>query len=180
MPRQLTRTGAVLLPLVLLLGACGGGASPSAAGPTAGPTVDAPTAAPTEQPSGAAGGGATVEAADVGTVGTVLVDGASGLTLYIFTRDVKDSGESACTGDCLVTWPALTVAAGETPTGGEGVTGTLGTITRTDDNTLQVTYNGLPLYFFQGDTAAGQANGVYEFWEVIAALPRGSDEPQPS
>jgi len=119
-------------------------------------------------------------AAEVGTVGTVLVDGASGLTLYIFTKDVKDSGESVCTGECLVTWPALTVAAGETPTGGEGVTGALGTITRTDDNTLQVTYNGLPLYFFQGDTAAGQANGVYEFWEVVAALPRGSDEPRPS
>jgi len=184
MPRQLTRTGAVLLPLVLLLVACGGGASPSAAEPTVGPTVDSPTDAPTEQPSEAPteqpSGGATVEAADVGTVGTVLVDGAGGMTLYIFTKDVMDSGASACTGGCLDTWPALTVAAGETPTGGEGVTGTLGTITRTDDNTLQVTYNGLPLYFFQGDTAAGQANGVYEFWEVVAALPRGSDEPQPS
>ena len=168
MPRQLTRTGAVLLPLVLLLGACGGGASPSAAEPTVGPTVDTPTDAPTEQPSEAAGGGATVEATDVGTVGTVLVDGAGGMTLYIFTKDVMDSGESVCTGDCLVTWPALTVAAGESPSGGEGVAGTLGTITRTDDNTLQVTYNGLPLYFFQGDAAAGQANGVYEFWEVVA------------
>ena len=93
--------------------------------------------------------------------------GATGLTLYIFTEDVKDSGESVCTGECLVTWPALTVAAGETPTGGEGVTGALGTITRTDDNTLQVTYNGLPLYFFKNDTAPGDANGVYEKWEVV-------------
>jgi Secreted repeat of unknown function len=24
-----------------------------------------------------------------------------------------------------------------------------------------VTYNGLPLYFYSGDTAAGAANGVY-------------------
>ncbi|MGZ8722391.1 MAG: COG4315 family predicted lipoprotein [Aeromicrobium sp.] len=168
MPRQLSRTGAALLPLVLLLGACGGGASPSAAEPTVGPTVEAPTEAPTEQPSEAAGGGATVEAADVGTVGTVLVDGASGMTVYIFTKDVKDSGESACTGGCLDTWPALTVAAGETPTGGDGVSGTLGTITRTDDSTLQVTYNGLPLYFFKNDAAPGDANGVYENWEVVA------------
>jgi len=168
MPRQLTRTGAVLLPLVLLLAACGGGASPSPAEPTAGPTVEAPSDAPTEQPSDAAGGGATVEAADVGTVGTVLVDGASGMTLYIFTKDVKDSGVSACTGGCLDTWPALTVAAGETPAGGDGVTGTLGTITRTDDSTLQVTYNGLPLYFFKNDAAPGDANGVYENWEVVA------------
>ncbi len=166
MPRQLTRTGAVLLPLVLLLAACGGGATQ--APETFTPPSTGPTEAPTEQPSEAVGGGATVEAADVGTVGTVLVDGASGLTLYIFTEDVKDSGASVCTGECLVTWPALTVAAGETPTAGEGVTGELGTITRTDDGSIQVTYNGLPLYFFQGDTAPGQANGVYELWEVVA------------
>jgi predicted lipoprotein with Yx(FWY)xxD motif len=168
--RLTTLARALLLPLALTLAACGGGQTASPVAPTLAPTpsAEAPSEAPTEQPSEAGGGEATVEAAEVGTVGTVLVDGASGLTLYIFTRDVKDSGESVCTGDCLVTWPALTVAADETPTGGEGVTGALGTITRTDDNTLQVTYNGLPLYFFQGDTAAGQANGVYEFWEVVA------------
>ena len=92
---------------------------------------------------------------------------ATGLTLYIFTKDTKDSGKSVCTGGCLETWPALTVDAGETPTGGDGVTGTLGTITREDDGTLQVTYNGLPLYFFKNDQAPGDANGIYEFWEVV-------------
>lgn len=166
MRRHTFLAAALLLPLALA--ACGGGASPSPAEPTVGPTVEAPSEAPTEQPSEAAGGEATVVAADVGTVGTVLVDGASGLTLYIFTEDVMDSGESACTGECIANWPALTVAAGETPTGGEGVTGTLGTITRADDNTLQVTYNGLPLYFFKNDAAPGDANGVYEKWEVVA------------
>jgi len=162
MPRPTTIARAPLLLLALALAACGPGASASPAAPTIGatPTAEAPTAAPTAGP--------TVEAAEVGTVGTVLVDGASGLTLYIFTQDVRESGESACTGECLVTWPALTVAAGETPTGGASVTGTLGTITRTDDGTVQVTYDGLPLYFFAGDTAAGQANGVYELWEVVA------------
>jgi predicted lipoprotein with Yx(FWY)xxD motif len=162
-----TLAAAGLLPLALLLAACGGGATQAPetfTPPSTGPTVEAPT----DQPSEGAGGGATVEAADVGAVGTVLVDGASGMTLYIFTKDVKDSGESVCTGDCLVTWPALTVAAGETPSGGEGVTGALGTITRPDDSTLQVTYNGLPLYFFKNDAAPGDANGVYENWEVVA------------
>jgi predicted lipoprotein with Yx(FWY)xxD motif len=90
------------------------------------------------------------------------------MTLYIFTMDVKDSGESACTGGCLETWPALTVDAGATPTGGPGVTGELGTITRADDGTLQVTYNGLPLYFFKNDQAPGDLNGVYEKWETVA------------
>ena len=78
------------------------------------------------------------------------------MTVYVFTKDVKDSGKSACTGDCLKTWPALTVPAGATPTAGTGVTGKLGTITR-DDGTLQVTYNGLPLYFFKNDKAPGDA-----------------------
>ena len=88
------------------------------------------------------------------------------MTVYIFTKDVKDSGKSACTGGCLDTWPALTVAAGATPTGGAGVTGKLGTITR-DDGTLQVTYNGLPLYYFKNDKAPGDANGIYENWEAV-------------
>ena len=50
---------------------------------------------------------------------------------------------------------------------GDGVIGKLGTITRADDGTLQVTYNGMPLYFFSGDTAAGDANGVYTNWEAV-------------
>jgi predicted lipoprotein with Yx(FWY)xxD motif len=114
----------------------------------------------------AAAGGLTVDAKPVGTVGTVLV-ASNGMTLYTFTDDVKDSGKSACTGQCIATWPALTVPAGGTPTGGTAVTGTLGTITREDDGTLQVTYNGLPLYFFANDKAPGDANGVYEKWEVV-------------
>ena len=97
----------------------------------------------------------------------MLVAGSNGMTVYIFTKDVKDSGTSVCTEGCLETWPALTVAAGETPTGGDGVTGTLGTITREDDGTLQVTYNGLPLYFFKNDQAPGDSNGVYENWEAV-------------
>jgi predicted lipoprotein with Yx(FWY)xxD motif len=90
---------------------------------------------------------ATVEAKPVGTIGTVLVAGSNGMTVYVFAKDVKDSGTSACTDGCITTWPALTVPAGGTPTAGAGVTGKLGTITRVDNQTLQVTYNGLPLYF---------------------------------
>jgi predicted lipoprotein with Yx(FWY)xxD motif len=141
-------------------------AAPSVAASQAAPSVAASEAAPSEAPS-AATGGATVEAKEVGTAGTILVDGASGMTVYLFTKDTKDSGTSACTGGCLDTWPALTVPAGGTPTGGSGVTGTLGTITRADDGSLQVTYNGLPLYFFKNDKAPGDLNGVYENWETV-------------
>jgi predicted lipoprotein with Yx(FWY)xxD motif len=81
------------------------------------------------------------------------------MTLYQFGKDVKDSGKTACAGGCVPNWPALTVAAGITPTGGTGVTGKLATFTR-DDGTLQVTYNGLPVYFYIGDKVVGDANGA--------------------
>jgi len=141
-------------------------AAPSVAAPSVEASEAAPSEAASEAPS-AATGGATVDAKEVGAAGTILVDGASGMTVYMFTKDTKDSGTSACTGGCLATWPALTVPAGGTPTGGSGVTGTLGTITRADDGTLQVTYNGLPLYFFKNDQAPGDLNGVYENWETV-------------
>jgi predicted lipoprotein with Yx(FWY)xxD motif len=141
-------------------------AAPSVAAPSVEASEAAPSEAASEAPPSAATGGATVEAKEVGAAGTILVDGASGMTVYLFTKDVKDSGKSECSGGCADTWPALSVAASDTPTGGSGVTGTLGTITR-DDGTLQVTYNGLPLYFFKNDKAPGDLNGVYENWETV-------------
>ena len=161
----------VLAAAAIAISACssgGGGATTRPAATTAA-TTGAATTAPAATTAGSpAAGGTTVEAKSVGTAGTILVDGATGLTLYIFTKDKKDSGKSECTGGCLETWPALTVDAGETPSGGSGVTGTLATITRADNSALQVTYNGLPLYFFKNDKAPGDLNGVYENWETVA------------
>jgi predicted lipoprotein with Yx(FWY)xxD motif len=105
--------------------------------------------------------------ATVGSEGTLLVAGSNGMTVYTFSKDVANSGTSACTGACITRWPALTIAAGSTPAGGTGVAGKLGTIARTDDGTTQVTYNGLPLYFFSGDTAPGDANGIYTGWAAV-------------
>ena len=99
--------------------------------------------------------------------GTLLVATSNQMTVYTFDKDVAGSGVSTCTGGCLTNWPALTIAAGDTPTGGAGVTGTLGTIVRADNGATQVTYNGLPLYFFINDTAPGDANGIYTNWRAI-------------
>ncbi len=139
-----TRTlsfAAVLLAAVALAG-CGGSSS-------------SPTPAPAS--------GATVNATSVGTVGTVLVAGSNGHTLYEFANDVNGSGTSACTGGCATTWPPLAAPATGSPTGGSGVTGTFATITRSD-GIVQVTYNGSPLYVYSGDSAAGQSNGNYPKW----------------
>ena len=117
--------------------------------------------------SSAATSSATVVAVTAGSNGTVLAAGSNGKTIYTFTNDKANSGTSACTGACLVKWPALTVPAGTTPTGGPGVTGKLGTITRADDATLEVTYNGLPLYFYIGDKAPGDTTGSYPNWNLV-------------
>jgi predicted lipoprotein with Yx(FWY)xxD motif len=161
---------ATLAFMAVAVGACNSGAaSPTtaAAPPTAGPTAAAPTLPASSPATSPAASGATVEATSVGSLGTVLVAGSNGMTVYTFAKDVKDSGTSACVGGCISTWPALTVPAGATPVAGAGVTGTIGTITRPDDGTLQVTYNGLPLYFFSGDSAPGDANGVYTNWAAV-------------
>ena len=99
--------------------------------------------------------------------GTLLVASSNGMTVYTFDKDVAGSGTSNCSGDCLTAWPALTVPAGDTATGGDGVTGTLSTITRADNGALQVTYNGLPLYFFFKDKKPGDTNGIYPNWRAI-------------
>jgi len=164
--------GSLFITAALVVGCSSTGASASAPAASQAPASVAPASvapasqAPASAAASAASGAITVDAKPVGAAGTVLVDGKSGLTVYTFTKDVKDSGKSNCTGGCADTWPALTVPAGATPTGGASLTGKLGTLTR-DDGTLQVTYNGLPLYFFKNDKAPGDANGIYEYWEAV-------------
>jgi len=98
-------------------------------------------------------GVATVTASST-KLGMVLVDG-SGRTLYLFEKDQPD--QSACSGACAAAWPVDN--SNGTPKAGSGVKASLlGTIKRSD-NTTQVTYNHHPLYYYSGDSAAGQQNG---------------------
>ena len=107
-----------------------------------------------------------------------VVTGKDGLSLYVFTKDTTP-GSSACNGDCAGSWPPLTVAAAGDVTAGAGVTGTLGTITRTDGK-LQVTLGGAPLYYFAGDAAAGDIKGqkLNDVWYLAspAGAPAGDDD----
>jgi predicted lipoprotein with Yx(FWY)xxD motif len=90
-------------------------------------------------------------------LGTVLVAG-NGFTLYLFVPD-KQSGVSTCYGGCATAWPPLLLTGTDAPVYGPGVKpGLLGSTKRTD-GTLQVTYNGWPLYLWQGDSVPGQATG---------------------
>lgn len=88
-----------------------------------------------------------------------IVVGPDGLSLYVFERDPSDGSESVCTGDCADAWPPLTVEDEGSLTVGDGIDASVGTLERTD-GTLQVTLGGLPLYYFQGDSAPGDVAGV--------------------
>lgn len=97
-------------------------------------------------------------------LGTILVD-AKGMTLYMFTEDTEN--KSNCAGDCLTAWPPY-----EGPVfAGEGVDGSLVGTTEATDGSVQVTYNGWPLYYWQEDKAPGDATGqaVGEVWYVLNA-----------
>ena len=145
--------GALALSVLALTG-CSQGEATSAADTSNSPSEVAEPAAD-----------ATLATAD-SDLGKIVVDSA-GMTLYVFDKDVADSGESTCEGECLVKWPAV-VAESDTPAV-EGVSGTVGVITRTD-GTKQVTLNGLPLYYWAGDAAVGDTTGqaVGGVWWVVA------------
>jgi predicted lipoprotein with Yx(FWY)xxD motif len=110
------------------------------------------SSSPTSSPAGQSGV-ATVAATST-KLGTILVDG-SGRTLYLFEKDQPD--QSACAGACAAAWP-VDQSSG-TPKAGSGVKASLlGTVHRSD-GTTQVTYNHHPLYYYAGDSGAGQQNG---------------------
>jgi predicted lipoprotein with Yx(FWY)xxD motif len=132
-----------------VLAACGGKSS-STNGSGAGGSGSNPS-------GGATGMSAlTVNTGSAGSVGTVLVN-ADGLTLYHWKGETTSSLQ--CTGSCLSTWLIATVNGGGAPTGGMHVTGKLATFTRSDGAGTQITYNGMPLYTYTGDSKAGEANG---------------------
>ena len=115
--------------------------------------------------STAATGIASLSTAD-SSLGTIVVDD-KGMTVYVFDNDTQGSGQSSCAGQCLANWPPVT--ADKAPSL-DGVTGDVDTITATDGST-QVTLDGWPLYYFAGDSAAGDTNGqaVSNIWWVVGA-----------
>jgi predicted lipoprotein with Yx(FWY)xxD motif len=135
----------------------------------------ATAAAPTSAPSAPVAKAPVAAAADAKTasisLGKVIVDG-SGHTAYFFDKDTKGSTTSACTGGCAATWPAIT-SASATPKV-TGITGTVATIPSAGGK-FQITVNGMPIYDFSGDSAAGDSNGqgVAGIW--WAAGPDGTE-----
>jgi len=86
------------------------------------------------------------------SLGATVLTRTNGHTLS--SLSVETHGRFVCTGGCLGTWKPLVVPHGVKPKGPVR----LGTIRRPDGKT-QVTFKGRPLYSFDGDAKAGEANG---------------------
>jgi predicted lipoprotein with Yx(FWY)xxD motif len=108
----------------------------------------------------------TLQLAQNDELGSFLVD-QDGYTLYMFTKDVK--GTSNCYDQCLTAWPAL-LTEGE-PTLKEGLIADLVSTTTRKDGSVQLTYNGWPLYYYQKDMKPGDVTGqaVGNVWWVVSA-----------
>lgn len=99
---------------------------------------------------------ATVSSLRIPELGSSLV-GPNGMTLYVFANDTQGEA-SACYDNCATAWPPLLVESADEIVAGVNLNAELGTIERTD-GTLQVTYNGWPLYYWQDDAVIGDATG---------------------
>ena len=131
---------ATVVAAALMVAACGSSSSGSGSSASAPPSAG----------SGAALSGSTLKTATIS--GATVLTNAKGFTLYSFAPDTRTA--SKCNGTCAQLWPPVKGPA----TAGHGVTGKLGTITRSN-GTTQATYNGRPLYTYVADSAPGQAKG---------------------
>jgi predicted lipoprotein with Yx(FWY)xxD motif len=181
--KRMTYAVALLAVLALAVAGCGSDSSSSSSsggaygGKSGGGSGGETSTASAETKPAASGGGADgiVAAAKAGDLGTVLVN-SEGLTLYDFHKD--KGGTSSCYGACASAWPPL-LTEGNPQAQGAAQRSMLGT-TKRQDGTLQVTYNGWPLYTYVADQAPGEANGndIDQFGAEWYALQPNGEEPE--
>jgi predicted lipoprotein with Yx(FWY)xxD motif len=180
---------ALLVVAALVVAGCGGGSDSSSGGAYGGkgggggskPAANEETTESGakggygESGEAASGGDGIVSAAKVGDLGTVLVT-SDGLTLYDFHKD--QGSKSACYGACAAAWPPL-LTEGNPQAQGPADRSMLGTTKRTG-RTVQVTYNGWPLYTYAGDQGPGEANGndISQYGAEWYALMPNGEEPE--
>jgi len=108
----------------------------------------------TSSPGGGSGGGG---GGTQNLLATMTLNGAPGFvnsanhTVYVFDADLASPGHSVCNGACAANWPPVAAPNGALPGGWTAITRT--------DNSMQLAYNGRPLYTFIADSAPGQFNG---------------------
>jgi predicted lipoprotein with Yx(FWY)xxD motif len=90
----------------------------------------------------------------------VMAD-ANGRTVYMFDKDMANSGKSVCNGPCAALWPAV-------PAGSATPSAPYSVVMR-DDGSKQLAYNGKPLYLYSADRKPGDRNGdnFKGIWHVV-------------
>lgn len=170
--------GLTLAAVAMVAAACSSTSSSTSAAAGATTASLPPSTAASAVPTPAASGSATSGSAASGSVLALKTESgsqgiwltnSSGRTLYVFTKDKGSTSE--CYGACATAWPPLLATGPVTISGKFTVPSDLGTTTRTD-GTKQVTYGGHPLYYFAGDTAAGQTKGqgVGGVWFLVGPV----------
>lgn len=100
------------------------------------------------------------------TRGTYLI-GFNGMTLYEYAKDLDSSN---CTGTCAKTWPPYIVPSKDVLANVQaGIPGMVSSVPRADGS-MQVTYDGHPLYFYTGDSVSGDMNGEQQSaaWSIVS------------
>ena len=112
--------------------------------------------------------------ADGSDYGTMLFD-ERGQAIYLF--DTESPGAPECYDDCSAAWPPV-LTDGPPEADGEVDAGLLGTTER-DDGSVQVTYNGHPLYFYAdedpGEVLCHDVDDFGGTWLVVT--PEGEPAP---
>jgi predicted lipoprotein with Yx(FWY)xxD motif len=154
-----------LLPIGMILAATFAGCASSTSSAQDEPaSTRAPIATAAASTAGAKGPKLKITASDYGQI---LTSGR-GRSLYLFTADQGKA--SNCSGDCATAWPPYIIKS--KPVAGPGArSGKIGT-TRRSDGSLQATYAGHPVYFYEGDDEPGEVlcQAVNEFggyWYVL-------------
>jgi len=146
--------------------------------PTAAQVDPAATNVPGESPvavnTGASGSNPLVVATEGGPA--PYLANSAGSALYALQGD---NDGSKCDQECTRVWPPMTVAE-SLPSNTPGLeAGKIGTIQRADGS-LQVTYDGHPLYNYAADGGAGRTagHGVSDKWgQWFLVSPQGTPVP---
>lgn len=119
---------------------------------------------PATQSLGGAQAALTVEESQ--QFGEYLAD-AQGRPLYVYEQDSE--GESSCYDACAENWPPLTADAGMPAVNDPSIDQSLLDTIERDDGTMQVTYEGKPLYYYAEDQGAGEPTGEQGDWALAEA-----------
>jgi predicted lipoprotein with Yx(FWY)xxD motif len=147
----------------LLAGVLALGAAATVAACSSSPSSSAassPSSAAGSSSSASVAASVTISEKTIPGVGTVLVN-ERGQTLYLLTSE-KGGKEITCTqaNGCTKVWPETLLTSGMTAAkAGSGVQPSLLGTVKDASGSLEVTYNGWPLYTFSGDSGPDMANG---------------------